>query len=185
MATPEEQAAKMFENLEAQTGQPLDGWLKILKKSGLTKHGEIVKLLKSDHGVTHGYANLIAHAFKEDREGKTDQGDLVSAQYAGKDALRPIYDRIIEAVSGFGSDVEIAPKKGYVSLRRKTQFALVQPSTKTRLDLGIKLRDWKHAGRLEASGSFNAMVSHRVRLETVKDVDAEVVGWLREAYREA
>ena len=185
MASPEEQAAKMYANLETQTGKSLDAWLSILTKSGLAKHGEIVKLLKSEHGVTHGYANLIAHAFKEKREGKAGDADLVTAQYEGKEALRPIYDRVIDAVKGFGNDVEISPKKGYVSLRRKTQFALVQPSTKTRVDLGIKLNGKKPTGRLEASGSFNAMVSHRVRLENVKDVDAQVIGWLREAYEEA
>jgi predicted transport protein len=112
-----------------------------------------------------------------------DGDDLVAAQYAGdKAALKPIYDKVMKAVQGFGADLEVAPKKGYVSLRRKKQFALVQPSTKTRLDLGINLKGKPPAGRLEASGSFNAMVSHRVRLESVNDVDAEVVGWLKQAF---
>lgn len=86
---------------------------------------------------------------------------------------------------GFGSDVEFAPKKAYVSLRRSKQFALVQPSTKTRVDVGLKLRDAAPEGRLEASGSFNAMVSHRVRVESPAEVDAELIGWLRKAYDEA
>ena len=85
----------------------------------------------------------------------------------------------------FGKDVEFAPKKAYVSLRRSKQFALVQPSTKTRVDLGIKLKDVRPAGRLEKSGSFNTMVSHRVRLEKPADVDKEVKAWLKQAYTEA
>lgn len=40
-------------------------------------------------------------------------------------------------------------------------------------------------GRHEKSGSFNAMVSHRVRVTDVKEVDAELIGWLREAYDRA
>ena len=79
----------------------------------------------------------------------------------------------------------MAPKKTYVSLRRKKQFALIQPSTKTRVDLGINLKGKNPGGRLEASGSFNAMVSHRVRLESPGDVNAEVVGWLKEAFGQA
>ena len=75
--------------------------------------------------------------------------------------------------------------KSYVSLRRSKQFALVQPSTRTRVDLGINLKGDDPAGRLEASGSFNAMVSHRVRLTEADEVDAEVTGWLREAYDRA
>jgi len=81
--------------------------------------------------------------------------------------------------------VEIAPKKSYVSLRRNKQFAIVQPSTRTRVDLGINLKSEPAAGRLEKSGSFNAMVSHRVRLKKPADVDKEVRAWLKKAWAEA
>ena len=114
--------------------------------------------------------------------------DLVAAQYSGAKAdLRPIYDALIEKVKAFGSDVEIAPKKANVSLRRSKQFALIQPSTKTRVDVGIQLKEPPRTAtdRLEASGSFSSMVSHRVRLERVEDIDTEVVAYLREAYERA
>ena len=88
-------------------------------------------------------------------------------------------------MTGFGDGLEFAPKKACVSLRREKQFALVQPSTRTRVDLGISLRGKEPEGRLEASGSFNAMVSHRVRLESPADVDAEVKAWLEEAFEAA
>jgi predicted transport protein len=89
------------------------------------------------------------------------------------------------AVAKLGKDVEVAPKKAYVSLRRAKQFALIQPSTKTRVDVGIQLKDAAPSGRLEASGSFNSMVSHRVRVGAVGEVDKELVGWLKEAYEAA
>jgi hypothetical protein len=175
--------AKMEANIAEKTGRPFAAWVELVRKSGLQKHGEIVKFLKADHGFTHGYANLVAHQALQSSAAHQDDDDLVAAQYAGdKAGLKPVYDKVMKAVQGFGADLEVAPKKGYVSLRRKKQFALVQPSTKTRLDLGINLKGKPPAGRLEASGSFNAMVSHRVRLESAKDVDAEVVGWLKEAF---
>jgi Domain of unknown function (DUF5655)/Domain of unknown function (DUF4287) len=174
---------KMEANIAEKTGRPFAEWVTLVQKSGLQKHGEIVKLLKTDHGFTHGYANLVAHQALQSAAAHQDGDDLVAAQYAGdKASLKPIYDKIMKAVQRFGADLEVAPKKGYVSLRRKKQFALVQPSTKTRLDLGINLKGTAPAGRLEASGSFNAMVSHRVRLESPKNVDAEVIGWLKEAF---
>ena len=185
MATPEEQAQSMLRNLEKNTGKPIAAWLALVKKSALEKHGEIVKMLKADHGVTHGYANLIAHEARGSAAAHADAGDLVAAQYAGKDELRPIYDRLAEAVAAFGADVELAPKKAYVSLRRRKQFGLVQPSTRTRVDVGIQLKGAAPTERLEASGSFNAMVSHRVRVAEAADVDEELVGWLREAYDDA
>jgi predicted transport protein len=111
---------------------------------------------------------------------------LVQAQYAGPKAeLRPIYDAILAAVCKLGKDVEVAPKKAYVSLRRSKQFAIVQPSTRTRIDLGIKLTGKEPEGRLEASGSWNAMVTHRVRLESKADFDAAVKRWLKQAYAQA
>ncbi|REJ73356.1 MAG: DUF4287 domain-containing protein [Acidobacteria bacterium] len=185
MATPEEQAQAMLRGIEEKTGRDLQQWKKLLASSGLTKHGEIVALLKKEHGVTHGYANLIAHETLRSAASHSEAGDLVAAQYAGKQDLLPIWRRIEERVGGFGDDVELAPKKAYVSLRRKKQFALVQPSTKTRVDVGIQLPGVAAGKRLEASGSFNSMVSHRVRLAAPGDVDEELIGWLRQAYEAA
>ena len=183
MSTVDEQTATMEANLKAKPGKSVSDWVKVVNAAKLAKHGEIVKFLKTGHGFTHGYANLVAHRALKSSADQKDSGDLVTAQYAGEKAdLKPIYDRLIEAVNGFGKDVEIAPKNTYVSLRRKKQFALIQPSTRTRVDLGINLKGKAPAGKLEASGSFNAMVSHRVRLESAKDVTADVIGWLKEAY---
>ena len=188
MADKIEQAFEtMIQNLEEKTGKSLAEWIKIAKGSKLAKHGELVKFLKSDHGLTHGYANLVAHRTMGDSDaGKAAADDPVAAQYAGeKAALRPIYDAIVTAVGKFGSDVEVSPKKTCVSLRRSKQFALIQPTTKTRVDVGINLKGVAPEGRLEASGSFNAMVSHRVRVESVKDVDKELIGWLKDGYSQA
>ncbi|MEM9303035.1 MAG: DUF4287 domain-containing protein, partial [Pseudomonadota bacterium] len=154
--SPEEMAQSMISNLPEKTGKGLEEWLTIVKATALSKHGEIVKHLKGEHGVTHGYANLISQLHL--KGGYAEDGDaLVNAQYAGaKAALRPIYDALAAAVGEFGADVELAPKKAYVSLRRKKQFGLIQPSTRTRVDVGINLKGDAPSGRLEASGSFRA-----------------------------
>ena len=184
----EESTAKMIAALPEKTGRALGEWQKLIAKSGKARHGEIVAWLKSEHGVTHGYANLIAHkSLGSDAGSKAAEGeDLVGQQYAGaKSALRPIHDALVAKIAKFGGDVELAPKKGYVSLRRSKQFGLIQPSTATRVDVGIQLKGTPPAGRLEASGSFNAMVSHRVRVASIAEVDAELVGWLKKAYEQA
>ncbi|MEE4639839.1 MAG: DUF4287 domain-containing protein [Wenzhouxiangella sp.] len=184
--SPEEQAAAMIANLPDKTGKSIDQWLALVTTSGAAKHGEIVKWLKGEHAVSHGYANLIAHRFLSAASTAGQSEDaLISAQYAGKESLRPIYQALRTKLAAFGSDVEFAPKKAYVSVRRSKQFALVQPSTKTRMDLGIQIKGRRAEGRLEESGSWNSMVSHRVKLEHVGDVDQELLGWLREAYEQA
>ncbi len=183
MATPEEMEASMIRNLEAKTGKSLSQWLAITGASGLDKHGKLVGLLKKEHGVTHGFANLIAHHTLRQDAAPASGDDLVAAQYADpKAGLRPIYDTLLAGVRAFGDDVEVAPKKAYVSLRRNKQLALVQPSTKTRIDVGLNLKGVEPTERLELSGSFNAMCSHRVRVTAAEQVDAELLGWLRQAY---
>jgi len=181
--TPEEMAASMIANLEEKTGKDLAGWLEITRASGLEKHGQIVKLLKSEHGMTHGYANMVAHETLRSGAEQPTENDLVDSQYSGPKAdLRPIYDALIEKLSKFGGDLEVAPKKAYVSLRRNKQFGLIQPSTKTRVDVGINLKGTDPTERLEPSGSFNAMVSHRVRLSAADEVNPELIAWLKRAY---
>jgi hypothetical protein len=176
---------KMIANLEARTGRSLAGWVKLVRAEKLEKHSAVVAFLKSEHHLGHGYANLVAHSAAGG--GTPSRGDdPVAEQYGGvKTALRPIYDAILAGVQKFGNDIEVSPKKAYVSLRRNKQFAIVQPSTATRLDVGLNLKGVVPAGRLEASGSFNSMVSHRVRLASVKDADKELIGWLKQAYDQA
>lgn len=183
--TPEEQTAKMVASLSETTGKSIEQWLALTKTRGAAKHGELVSWLKSEHGITHGYANLISHVtLKSDSGSMMAEGsDLVAEMFAGdRAAMRPIFDALMTRIGTFGPDIEQAPKKGYLSLRRKTQFATLHPSTKTRFDVGVKLKGVAPSGRLESAGSWNAMVTHRVRLASADEVDAEVVGWLRRAY---
>ena len=190
-SSPEEMARTMIANMPEKTGKSLDQWLAITRDCGLEKHGQIVKLLKTEHGMTHGFANLVAHHHLGSPTvtggaSKLSNDELVAAQYAGKkEGLKPIYEALIEATKKLGPDVEISPKKAYVSLRRSKQFALIQPSTATRVDVGLNMKGEDPTPRLEASGSFNAMCSHRVRLESKKDVNAELKRWLKAAYERA
>lgn len=178
--SPEELAQTMIDNLPEKTGKSLAEWQGVVKASGAVKHGEMMKLLKGEHGVTHGFANLIAQKCT----GNLDVGadDLVANQYKGKEALKPIHDAIVDYVKTLGGDVEIAPKKTSVSLRRSKQFALIQPSTKTRVDLGINLKGEPAQGRLE---TMSGMCTHKVKLMGVDGFDDEVKGWIAEAYARA
>jgi predicted transport protein len=184
MNNPDPALLTMIANFPAKTGKSLPEWVKLAKAAGMVKHGEIVKMLKGDHGMGHGYANLVAlQTLKGDVTAAPAAGDAESKWFEGdKAAIRPIYDAVMAAVAKLGGDVDRAPKQTYMSLRRSKQFACVHPSTKARLDLGLQLKGVEPTGRLEKSGSWNAMVSHRVRLESVEAFDAEVKRWLKQAY---
>ncbi len=126
--SPEELAQTMIDNLKEKTGKTLEQWLKVVSKLDFAKHGEIVKHLKQTHGVTHGFANLIAAKALEAKKPVVTETDLVDAQYSGaKSDLRPIYDAVLQVVNKFGKDVEVAPKKAYVS-QPETQQAVCHHS---------------------------------------------------------
>ena len=177
----------MEQHLEQKTGKSLDTWLKIVQDHGESKHTKIVAFLKEEYGITHGYANFISlKARKSDAVSLELSGeDLLTRQYEGKEDLKPIYDALHKAMTAFGDDVQVIPKKAAVSFKVKRQFGLVQPSTKTRVDLGLRFNNRETGERLGNSGPFGAMCTHRVQLTDASQVDDEVIGWLREAYEEA
>ena len=155
----------MIDNMPEKTGKSLEEWKVILNKKAFAKHSEGVKFLKTEFGVTHGFANTIVKLSKEEND---TPADLVTTQYTGKEHLFPIYEALLEYVHSLGSDITITPKKASVSVIRKRQFILIKPATKTRIDLGFKLKDKPTTERLENSGPFGTMCTHRVKLTAVE-----------------
>jgi len=172
----------MIDNMPEKTGKSLNEWKSILKTKTFAKHSEAVNYLKKEHNVTHGFANTIVTLSKEENN---SPADLVDQQYKGKENLIPIYEALLNVVKSLGDDVTITPKKTTVSIIRKTQFALIKPSTKTRIDLGLKIKDKPTTDRLESSGPFGSMCTHRIQLIDATQVDAELKTWLTEAYEKA
>jgi uncharacterized protein DUF5655/uncharacterized protein DUF4287 len=189
MSTVDEGLESQIRTIEEKYGKSLSEWIAIVKKSGITKHSEIVAMLKSQYGMTHGAAHRIALKAREAdaasivQTAKASGTDPVADLYTGKKAgLKPLHDALMTAITMFGHDVELAPKKGYVSLRRKKQFAMIQPTTATRLDVGIILKDVPTTERLESAAGFNALFTHRVRVNSISDVDEQLITWLKQAY---
>jgi predicted transport protein len=181
------QLQAMIQNMPEKTGKAIAEWQSLLSETELKKHSDIVNYLKQEHGVSHGYANTIAHLYRDQISGKPKADeDLVAKQYAGKKAaLLPIYEALLDLVQNFGSDVEIAPKKTYVSLRRHKQFAIIKAATQSRVDLGLNLNDVEETDRLKGGKVFSGMCSHLLRLTDVAEIDEDVINWLKVAYQEA
>lgn len=172
----------MIDNMPEKTGKSLEEWIKLLKSMSFAKHSEAVNYLKNEHHVTHGFANTIVSLSKED---SSTVDDLVSEQYKGKEVLIPLYEALITYVKTLGRDVTITPKKGSVSIIRKRQFILIKPATKTRIDLGFKLKDTPITERLQNSGPFGTMCTHRVQICNLNEIDSELKGWIAKAYEKS
>jgi hypothetical protein len=187
MATAEEGLATQIRNIEERYGRPMSEWFALIAGSGLAKHTEVVAMLKAEHGMTHGAAHRVSVQSRQAAAPVPGSaGAAADDLYSGKKApMRPLHDQLMSLISGFGGDVSTVPKKGYLSLRRAKQFAMIQPSGAGRLDLGLILPGVPPAGRLEPAGSFNALFTHRVRVTSAADIDAELTQWLRAAYENA
>lgn len=179
--------ATQLANIEKRTGKTLDALARIIASSGLTKHGEIRDMLKRELGMGHGDANtLVHHVLQSDghtADAAAGKGgdDVVDAIYAGpKAALRPIHDALMKAIQSFGA-YEVAPKKGYVSLRRKKQFTMIGPATNARVEVGLNMKDVPGTNRLVAQPP-GGMCQYKVKLTDPTEVDLELVAWIRRAY---
>ena len=188
MSSLEKSFQTQLDNIQKKTGKSLDELAAIIHRSGLTKHGEIRDYLKRELGLGHGDANALVHAvLKSDgqraAEGKSQDSVLDEIYTGAKAGFRPIHEKLVAEIDKFG-EYEVAPKKGYVSLRRKKQFAMIGPKTNTRFEVGINARDFKKHPRLleQPKGS---MCNYIVNRTDVKEVDAELVAWLRAAYEGA
>ncbi len=180
--TPSEsQSVRMRANIQERTGKSLGAWITIARALGTTNHSDIVAYLKTEGRMSHSYANLVAHeARKPDAVVEVDPIEALFAD--DKAALRPIYNAICKAIKTFGKDIEFVPKKDCISVRRKKQFAILQPSTATRLDIGLSLKNIELTGKLELAGTWNGMLSHRVRITSLTEFDLHVKLWLEQAY---
>jgi hypothetical protein len=178
------------DNITNKTGKTPEQLIELARAEGLlapgVKAGQVVAWLKERYGLGHGHAMAIVAAIKKQSEPAMSADEKVDRHFRGKKSgWRPAYDRLVEKVTAFGPDTDVLPGATYLSLRRAgKKFAIVHV-TVDRLDVGIKLGDAAATERLEAAGSWNSMVTHRVRVHAPADVDKQLVSWLERAYTAA
>jgi hypothetical protein len=183
---------KWVAELKQKSGRSVEEWLQLIKKSGPQDEKERRAWLKTEYGLGTNTAWWLA----ERSVGKGDDIDnpesylaaaegYVETMFAGaKSALRPIYDQMLKVGLKVGKDVKACPCQTIVPLYRNHVFAQIKPTTNKRVDIGFALGDTKAKGRLIDTGGFakKDRITHRIPLESVKDIDDEVKHWLKVAY---
>ena len=179
-----------IDNIKTKTGMTPDDFKAIAQQKGLlkpgVKTGEIVAWLKEDFGLGQGHAMAIVLWFREENAPRLSLDERIDNFFTGSRAnWRSSFDQLMEKLEGFGSDVTADPTDTYISLLKgKKKFAVIA-FTADRMDIGVKTKGVEPAGRFEASGSWNNMVTHRVRITAPEQVDTEVLAWLKNAYSSA
>lgn len=173
-----------IDNIKAKTGKTPDDFRALAAEKGLTKFGEVVAWLKADFGLGHGHANAMAQLLVNTDKFKAAPNDRLATLFAGDKARwRVVYDTLAAVLSQFGTDVTLSPNLSYINVQRgRSKFAILQPATAERFDIGIKCKGIAPTTRFEAAGSWNNMVTHRVRINTTEQIDAELFTWLKQAY---
>ena len=175
-----------LDTIKEKTGLDPADFLRLADEKGLlaaeVKVQQVVDWLADDYELGRGHAMAIVNTFK--RAAATDAApvDRRAQQFLGAKAhWRPIYDQLLETLGAHGP-VGTAATDSYISLLKgKAKFAIVAV-TADRMDVGIKLRGADTDNRFEASGTWNSMVTHRVRISSAEQVDGELLDWLRRAY---
>jgi hypothetical protein len=169
-----------LKNIETRTGKTISHFKEVIAKSGHEKHGQIVAFLKEHHGLGHGDANAVAKQALAQPQAAAEEPDL----YAGPKAhLKPIHDKLMAEFKKFG-EFEIHPKKGYIALRRKKQFAMLGPATNARIELGLNMKGVPGTDRLVEQPP-GGMCQYKVKLTSADQCDAEVLAWAKTAYDSA
>ena len=184
--------AKWIDDLPAKTGRSLEQWVALVKKTAPRGETARIAWLKKEHGFGTNTAKWIVDTAEGKSKEIADHAEYlkaaeayVEAQYAGKKAaLRPIFDALLELGLGVAKDVKACPCKTMVPLFRRHVIAEIKPSTLTRVDFGLALRDTKTPARLIHTGGFakKDRITHRIAITSVGEIDGEVEKWLRKAY---
>lgn len=175
-------------NIQNKTGKSLEELFTIIKESGLEKHNQIRDMLKKELDIGYGDANMLVHVFKKSLDDQLSPEDelensLITIYSGSKESLRPLHDAVMKAIHQLG-DFDIFPKKTYLSLRRKKQFAMVGPGTKNRLEIGLNMKGVPATDRLQEQAP-GGMCQYKVWLTNPHEINDELIGWIRTAYESA
>lgn len=187
--SPRDMINAIIANMKEKTGRSLEEWEAVARKNGPATARELRSWLKAEQGLGHVAAGIVADAaLGLDRYVAYDDPDaLLNALFSEvNEPLRPLYDRLVRAGRKLGKDVRVVVCKTYVGLSRTRQFAVLKPMASKRIDLGLALPGAEVGGRLESAGGLGTSdrITHRVRVRTLKEADAEVTALLRQAYEQ-
>jgi uncharacterized protein DUF5655 len=169
--------------LRSRTGQDVGAWNRRVAEAGLPGEPALRAWLDGQGVTGYGQALLVWERFGYPDFLTAEADELLVGQYADRPQLRPVLDAVLAALPAVGP-ATVQARKTIVSLvtPRRT-FAVIQATTKARVDLGLRLEHERPGGRLFAARDLGA-ATVRIALTRPEDVDVAVLGWLRRAYTE-
>lgn len=185
MTSPSDMMDAVTESMKERTGKTLEEWVFAVQASGVDPLNQkaVRNWLKTEHGVLQNSQWAIADAAaREAGWVRPSVEGYIDSQYQGeKAALRPVFDTLREIIESMGEDVTVEGRGGYTPFVRKRQFATVQASIKTRIDLGLRFKEALISALLSTK-SLPGQSTHKISLTTLEEITDEVKGLIRMAY---
>ena len=186
MISPTDMMSSVTDSMKERTGKTLEEWVAAVQATKIDPLDQkaVRNWLKSQ-GVLQNSQWAIADAAARAAgwERPSVEGYIDSQFQGEKAALRPIFDALREIIEGLGEDVTAEGRGGYTPFVRKRQFAAVQASTKTRVDLGLRFRQAPDSALLSTT-SLPGQSTHKLGLSSVDEITDEVVELIRLAYEQ-
>jgi predicted transport protein len=187
MTSPADMIDAVTDSMKERTGKTLEEWVEAVQAAGIDSLDQkaVRKWLKTEHGVLQNSQWAIADAAARVAGWvRPSVEDYIDSQYQGeKVTLRPIFDTLREIIEELGKDVSVEGRGGYTPFVRKRQFAAVQASTKTRIDLGLRFKE-APTSELLSNKSLPGQSTHKVSLTSLEDITNEVRDLIRMAYEQ-
>ena len=181
-----EMRASVAARLERQTGHDVSRWNeRIAQTSGLDGESALRAWLTSEEVTGYQQMLLVMERFGYPDYLLATADELLDGQYADRPQLRPLLAAVVTVVAAFGP-VDIQYRKTYTSLLTpRRAFAAVKPTTKTRVDVALRLDGTVPGGRLlDGRSTAGGTINVRFVLASVGDLDTEALALLRRAYDE-
>ena len=175
---------EFIDHLKTSTGRDLKDWMTEINTFVNKKRNDIIHLLKTEYNFGHMNASLLAGIFLNN--GKPVYGDtseLLENQFTKAPSMWPLYQAFIELVQKNFPEAAILPKKTYVSVLGKREFAAINVKPKELrigLDLGDRLFD-ETVTKARLTGPM-PRISHQIILTTESQLNDELVKLLQDSY---
>jgi hypothetical protein len=181
--TAREFEIEFLETIVETTGDNLDGWMAIIKSSGLSKVNEIIKWLKQTHGLNHLQSNMLASIYLNDGKPVHDYEALFNKLISGKETQLPLYRAVETLIQAKMPQVQFVPTKTYVSLDGERCFGTIKIN-KTNIRIGLDLGDRAFGDYVQKAKSLGAMprISHMIEIHKEQDVNEHVLKYLQQSF---
>lgn len=179
---PKQMGEAIIRNMKAKTGRSIEGWIDVVSSTNLREKKEVMEFLKKEQGLGHFQAQKVFEHFL----GSDDYANpnaFVDQLFSSKQT-RELYEFAKSKILEIDKGINVQPCQTYIPFYGKNQFALLAPSGKDALVLGLHLPDEGTSSEFTAPCKLGSKrINRQIILSITSDLSASVLAAIRSAYQ--